>query len=55
MLRLRRVGDDEAALQWALNGFQFWSNIRGLFRALAFVASVWSLASVTRPDEQWLG
>ncbi len=43
MLRVRQLDDNTAALQQAMNGFQFWGNIRGLFQVLAFMANVWSL------------
>jgi hypothetical protein len=46
MLRLRHLGDDKAALQQAMDGFQYWGNIRGVFQVLAFVANVWSLVTL---------
>ncbi len=49
MLRIRHLDDDVAALQQALNGFQFWGNIRGLFQFLAFVANLWSLVALLDP------
>jgi hypothetical protein len=51
MLRVRRLGDDEAALQRALDGFQFWSNIRGVFQVLALVANVLSLARLAGSEQ----
>src|SRR5258708_21580582 len=39
MLRVRHLGDDEAALQEAMDGFEFWGGIRTIFQGLAFVAS----------------
>jgi hypothetical protein len=30
------------AMQRALNAFQFWGNVRGIFQLLAFVANLWS-------------
>jgi len=49
MLRVRHLGDDEAALQQSLDGFQFWGNIRGLFQVLAFVANLWALVALLSP------
>jgi hypothetical protein len=49
MLRVRHLGADAAALQQALDGFQFWGNVRGLFQVLAFVGNVWSLVAITEP------
>ncbi len=49
MLSVANLDDNAAALQQAMNGFWFWGNIRGLFQMLAFVASVWSLATLDRP------
>jgi hypothetical protein len=49
MLRVRHLGEDAAALQQALDGFQFWGNVRGLFQVLAFVGNVWSLVAITAP------
>lgn len=46
MLSVRDLGTDAVALQQALNGFQFWGNIRGVFQFLAFVASLWALVSL---------
>jgi hypothetical protein len=49
MLRLRRLAsDDEAGLRQALSGFHFWSAVRGAFQVLGFVATVWSLATISR-------
>ena len=44
MLNVPNLNNDAAALQRALDGFQLWGNIRGVFQVLAFVANVWSLA-----------
>ena len=49
MLRVPRLGDDAAALQRAMDGFQFWGNVRGLFQVLAFVGNVWSLVALLGP------
>ncbi len=46
MLRVPRLGNDAAGLQQALDGFQFWGNIRGLLQVLAYVASLWSLVAI---------
>jgi hypothetical protein len=43
VLWVRHLDEDTAALQQAMNGFQFWGNIRGIFQVLAFAANVWSL------------
>jgi hypothetical protein len=48
MIGVRDLGDDAMALQQALNGFQFWGNIRGVFQVLAFVANLWSLVALTQ-------
>ncbi len=50
MLRVRHLDNDATALQQALNGFQFWGNIRGLFQLLAFVTNVWSLVALLDPQ-----
>lgn len=55
MLRVRRLGDDEAALKRAMDGFQFWGNLRGLFQVLAFVGNVWSLAVLAAPEDPGSG
>jgi len=49
ILSVRRLDDDAPILQHALNGFQFWGNVRGAFQVLAFVANLWSLAALSRP------
>jgi hypothetical protein len=46
MMSVSHLGDNVAALQRALNGFQFWGDVRGTFQLLAFVASVWSMAAI---------
>lgn len=43
MLSVPDLGDDATALQRALDGFQSWGNIRGMFQVLAFIANMWSL------------
>ena len=48
MLSVRRVSEDAARLQQALDGFQFWGNVRAVFQVLAFVANLWSLAVLSR-------
>jgi hypothetical protein len=48
MLSLRTIGDDPAALQRAFVGFDRWGGIRAVAQILAFIANVWSLASL--PD-----
>jgi len=45
MLSVRDLNDVDA-LQRALNGFQFWGNIRGIFQFLAFVANLWSTVAI---------
>ncbi len=52
MLRVPDLDNDQEALQRALDGFQFWGNIRGLFQFLAFVANLWSLVAITDPRSQ---
>ncbi len=52
MLSVRNLGDDATALQQALNGFQFWGNIRGVFQVLAFVANLWSLVAILEPRQK---
>ncbi len=49
MLRVRHLCD-APALQQAMDGFQFWGNIRGLFQFLAFVANLWSLVTLLDPQ-----
>ncbi len=49
MLGIRNLGEDTLALQQALNGFQFWGNIRGVFQVLAFIANLWSLLAILEP------
>ena len=47
MLSVRGMADDAVALQRALDGFQLWGNVRGLFQVLAYAATLWSLAVLT--------
>ena len=49
MLSVPSLGDDAVALQHALDGFQLWGNVRGVFQMLAFIASVWALVAVLAP------
>lgn len=49
MLSVPNRGTDPVALQPALNGFQFWGNLRGAFQVLAFVANLWSLVPLSAP------
>ncbi len=49
MLSIRNLDDDATALQQALDGFQFWGNIRGVFQVLAFIANLWSLLAILEP------
>ncbi len=49
MLGIRNLDDDATALQQALDGFQFWGNVRGVFQVLAFVANLWSLLAILEP------
>ena len=46
MLRVRHLGDDEAAIREAMRGFAFWSAIRGACQIGAFAANVWTLTSL---------
>ncbi len=48
MLRLRRLGNDRAALQRAFEGFYRWSAVRAVFQVLAFGANLWSLAALRK-------
>jgi hypothetical protein len=48
MLSVPRLADDPVGLQKAMEGFIFWGDIRGLLQTLAFFASLWSLAMVTK-------
>ena len=52
MLSVRHLDDDTVALQRALDGFQFWGGIRGVFQVLAFVANVWSLVALFTPSRR---
>ena len=45
MLRVRKLGDDEAALREAMHGFAFWSAFRGACQIGAFAANVVTLIS----------
>ncbi len=49
MLSVPSLDDDAVALQHALDGFQFWGNLRGVFQMLAFVANVWALVALLTP------
>lgn len=49
MLGVRDLGENAVALQQALNAFQFWGNVRGVFQVLAFVANLFSLVAISRP------
>jgi len=40
MLSVPGLGEDAVTLQRALDGFQFWGNVRGVFQMLAFIANV---------------
>ncbi len=48
MLRLRRLGNERAALQRAFEGFYRWSAVRAVFQVLAFGANLWSLAALRK-------
>ncbi len=43
-----RYTSDPAALQQALNGFEFWGGVRAVFQSLAFCANLWSLVAFSR-------
>jgi len=43
MLGVRKLGDDEAALEQAMHGFVFWSAIRAVCQVGAFAANVTAL------------
>jgi hypothetical protein len=43
-----RHTSDPAALQRALNGFEFWGGVRAVFQSLAFCANLWSLVAISR-------
>jgi hypothetical protein len=47
LLNTRHISDP-AALQQALNGFEFWGGVRAVFQSLAFCANLWSLVAVSR-------
>ncbi len=49
MRGVRDLDDDTPALQQALDRFQFWGNLRGMFQVLAFVANLWSLLAISEP------
>jgi hypothetical protein len=51
MLGVPRRRGDPAALQQALDGFQHWSNVRGVFQVLAFVANLWSVVALSAAAE----
>ena len=46
LLATRNISDP-AALQKALNGFEFWGGVRAVFQFLAFCANLWSLVAVS--------
>ncbi len=46
MLSLRRVGDDESALQKAFDGFRRWGNVRGMFQILGFLVNIWAFLAL---------
>jgi hypothetical protein len=48
MLSVPRLAGDPGGLQSAMEGFVFWGDIRGALQILAFFASLWSLAVITR-------
>ena len=50
MLSVPSLDNDAAALQQALDGFQFWGGIRGVFQVSAFVANFWSLVALLMPS-----
>jgi hypothetical protein len=49
MLSVAHLGDDQEGLRQALQGFEFWGNIRGVLQVLAFLANLWSLAAAVSP------
>ena len=51
MLSVAHLDDNGPALQQALDGFQFWGNIRGVFQMLAFVTSLWSTVAILSARE----
>jgi hypothetical protein len=52
MLSLPRVGGDPVATQQALDGFQFWGNIRAVFQVLAFITNLWSLVTISAQSDK---
>ncbi len=52
MLRVRHLDNDQVGLQLALDGFQLWGNIRGLFQFLTFVANLWSLVAILESSDR---
>lgn len=49
MLSVRDLGENAVALLQALNAFQSWPNVRGVFQVLAFIANLFSLVAISRP------
>ena len=49
MLSIPSLCGDAVALQHALDGFQFWGNVRGVFQMVAFVANMWALVALLTP------
>lgn len=47
MLSVPDLGADVAALQRALDAFQFWGNIRAGLQVAAFLTCAWSLTAIT--------
>ena len=46
MLGVRDKEDESIELQQALDRFQSWGNLRGVFQVLAFAANLWSLVAI---------
>jgi hypothetical protein len=48
MMSVARIGNDPVALQQAFEGFDWWGNLRAVFVALGYCATVWSLVAILR-------
>ena len=46
MLGVAHLGQDQASLARAMDGFEWWGNVRAVLQGLAFVASLWALSAL---------
>ena len=48
MLSVRHLGNDVPALQGAFDRFELWGGVRGVCQVFAYVADLWSLATLCK-------